>query len=240
MRSRIARQLAPAPTVARMITAAVAIAGSAAGATAESDHSFEIYGFAQADFIQDFGGRLDPGPGTVPAPRRLESTVPMALTASRASASSRSRFGVKGQMPTGGDTPISFKFEFDLFGTGADAGQTTFRLRHVWRSGCAACRPDQQPFMDGDVFPNTINFRGPAGMVFYRNVQIRWTPFRSDNSQFAIAIKHPASIRQHPPRRSRSRTPSCRMTKPCPIWPMTQVGTFPGRRNPAQGRLRVP
>ena len=59
MRSRIARQLAPAPTVARMITAAVAIAGSAAGATAESEHSFEIYGFAQADFIGEQHARRE-------------------------------------------------------------------------------------------------------------------------------------------------------------------------------------
>ena len=28
--------------------------------SADADHSFEIYGFAQADFIMDVGGRLDP------------------------------------------------------------------------------------------------------------------------------------------------------------------------------------
>jgi len=30
--------------------------------------------------------------------------------------------------------------------------------------------------MDIDVFPNTIDYWGPSGMVFYRNVQMRWTP----------------------------------------------------------------
>ena len=48
-------------------------------------------------------------------------------------------------------------------------------------------------FMDVDVFPNTIDYWGPAGMVFYRNVQIRWTPFRTDNSHFAIAIESPGN-----------------------------------------------
>ena len=33
-----------------------------------------------------------------------------------------------------GGKPYEVKFEFDLFGTGADAGQTTFRLRHAYAS----------------------------------------------------------------------------------------------------------
>src|SRR5262249_59039801 len=43
----------------------------------------------------------------------------------------QSRFGVKGFMPTDlGE--LKTIFEFELFGTGVDAGQTTFRLRHAW------------------------------------------------------------------------------------------------------------
>ena len=30
-------------------------------------------------------------------------------------------------------------------------------------------------------------------MVFYRNVQIRWTPYRTENSHFAIAIERPSN-----------------------------------------------
>ena len=47
--------------------------------------------------------------------------------------------------------------------------------------------------MDGDVFPNTIDYWGPAGMVFYRNVQIRWTPYKTADSHFAIAIERPGN-----------------------------------------------
>ena len=98
-------------------------------------------------------------------------------------------------MPTGeGGTPLNFKFEFDLFGTGADAGQTTFRLRHAYGEwGPMLAGQTNSLFMDGDVFPNTIDYWGPAGMVFYRNVQIRWTPYRTDNSHFAIAIERPGN-----------------------------------------------
>ena len=98
-------------------------------------------------------------------------------------------------MPTGeSSTPINFKFEFDLFGTGADAGQTTFRLRHAYGEwGQILAGQTNSLFMDGDVFPNTIDYWGPTGMVFYRNVQIRWTPFKSENSHFAIAIERPGN-----------------------------------------------
>ena len=107
----------------------------------------------------------------------------------------QSRFGVKGTMPTGeGSSPLTFKFEFDLFGTGADAGQTTMRLRHFYGEwGQILAGQTNSLFMDIDVFPNTIDYWGPSGMVFYRNVQIRWTPFETDTSHFAIAIERPGN-----------------------------------------------
>jgi hypothetical protein len=90
--------------------------------------------------------------------------------------------------------PITFKFEFDLFGVGVDAGQTTFRLRHAYGEwGPVLAGQTNSVFMDGDVFPNTIDYWGPAGMVFYRNVQIRWTPYRTADSHFAIAIERPGN-----------------------------------------------
>jgi hypothetical protein len=46
--------------------------------------------------------------------------------------------------------------------------------------------------MDIDVFPNTIDYWGPSGMVFLRNPQIRWTPVSGTNS-FAIAIEKPSN-----------------------------------------------
>ena len=30
--------------------------------------------------------------------------------------------------------------------------------------------------MDPDVFPNSLEYWGPTGMVFFRNVQVRWMP----------------------------------------------------------------
>ena len=98
-------------------------------------------------------------------------------------------------MPTGeGHGPISFKFEFDLFGMGVDAGQTTFRLRHAygeWEQILAG--QTNSLFMDGDVFPNVIDYWGPNGMVFLRDPQIRWTPYKTETASFAVAIERPGN-----------------------------------------------
>jgi hypothetical protein len=43
------------------------------------------------------------------------------------------------------------------------------------------------------VFPNTIEYWGPPGMVFFRNVQARWTPIQNETTKLAFAIEHPGS-----------------------------------------------
>ena len=111
----------------------------------------------------------------------------------------QSRFGVRGYIPTDlGE--IKTIFEFELFGTGVDAGQTTFRLRHAWGElGQVGAGQYWSPFMDIDVFPNSIEYWGPNGMVFFRNVQARWTPWSRGDSRFVIAVERPgASADQGP------------------------------------------
>ncbi|HEX5113413.1 MAG TPA: DcaP family trimeric outer membrane transporter, partial [Saprospiraceae bacterium] len=58
------------------------------------------------------------------------------------------------------DTPLGelkTQFEFEMFGTGVDAGQTTIRLRHAYGElGKFGAGQTWSPFMDIDVFPNTV------------------------------------------------------------------------------------
>jgi hypothetical protein len=46
--------------------------------------------------------------------------------------------------------------------------------------------------MDIDVFPNVIDYWGPAGLVFLRNPQIRWTPIDGEYTA-AVAIERPTN-----------------------------------------------
>jgi hypothetical protein len=105
----------------------------------------------------------------------------------------QSRLGVKGYMPTDlGE--LKTIFEFELFGTGVDAGQTTFRLRHAWGElGQIGAGQTWSPFMDIDVFPNSVEYWGPNAMVFFRNVQIRWTPWSDGDSRIVIALERPGA-----------------------------------------------
>jgi hypothetical protein len=84
-------------------------------------------------------------------------------------------------------------FEWELFGTGVDAGQTTIRLRHAYGElGQFGAGQYWSPFMDIDVFPNSVEYWGPNGMVFFRNVQFRWMPIKGD-SRLTIALERPGA-----------------------------------------------
>ncbi len=198
-----ARLLSPALGMA-LLTAVIAFpvrasdAGSS-GTPLMPGEAFEIYGFAEADAIED-SKRVDPNWNDAFRPSKIgvdnaQGVNPYGANGENSISVKQSRFGVKGLMPTGeGNEPIAFKFEFDLFGVGVDAGQTTFRLRHAygeWEQILAG--QTNSLFMDIDVFPNTIDYWGPDGMVFLRNPQIRWTPYKTDTAHFSVAIERPGN-----------------------------------------------
>ncbi len=105
----------------------------------------------------------------------------------------QSQFGVKGYT----NTPIGelkTQFDFDLFGVGVDEGQTTMRIRHAYGElGRILVGQTNTPFMDGGVFPNTVEYWGPTGMVFFRNIQIRYAAMKGDNELF-IALERRAPV----------------------------------------------
>src|SRR5512137_2412873 len=183
------------PTGLLSVAVAAALLASVPAVAEDAGRSFEIYGFAQADYIQDIGGRLDPNWDDAFRPSKICIDGACGTDGQASISVKQSRFGVKGAMPTGsGGTPLNFKFEFDLFGTGADAGQTTFRLRHAYGEwGSLLAGQTNSIFMDIDVFPNVIDYWGPNGMVFWRNVLIRWTPWKTESSSFAVGIEEPSN-----------------------------------------------
>ena len=105
----------------------------------------------------------------------------------------QTRFGVAGYTPTKlGDLKVVY--EFDMFGTGSDEGQTTMRLRYAYGElGRFLAGQATSPFMDDDGWPNTIEYWGPCGMVFYRNVQVRYAPIKTADKELFIAIERPGA-----------------------------------------------
>jgi len=157
------------------VTAAVIALGFSQPAQAASKGELQIYGFAQGDYTYD-GNRVDPAWEDALRPTKIPTTPGTFGSNGQSSFSAKqSRFGVSGDIPVN-DTlgSIKFKFEFDLFGTGVDAGLTTIRLRHAYGElGQFLAGQTNSNFMDIDAFPNTIEYWGPAGMIFIRNPQFR-------------------------------------------------------------------
>src|SRR4029077_12489499 len=155
--------------------------------------TLDIYGYAMLDSGYQFGTN-DPNWFDVVRPTKLPSfSGEFAPNGKTFFGVRQTRFGVKTFTPTRfGD--LKTLFEFELFGTGVDAGQTTFRLRHAWGElGQVGAGQTWSPFMDIDVFPNSVEYWGPNGMVFFRNVQLRWTPWSKGDSRFVVAIERPGA-----------------------------------------------
>ncbi|OLE67956.1 MAG: hypothetical protein AUG74_10140, partial [Bacteroidetes bacterium 13_1_20CM_4_60_6] len=106
----------------------------------------------------------------------------------------QSRFGVKANIPTGG-SPIKIVWDFDLFGVGVDAGQTTIRARHMYGQwGQFGGGLLESPFMDLDVFPNILEYWGPSGMLFFRNAQAFWNPIHKETgTDLRFALERPGA-----------------------------------------------
>jgi len=152
----------------------------------------DIYGFAMLDMGYQ-SGQNDPDWFDVVRPTKLPSFENQFGEDGEFFAGVRqSRFGVKTFSPTS-KGEIKTIFEFELFGVGVDAGQTTFRLRHAWGElGHWGAGQSWSPFMDPDVFPNSIEYWGPTGMVFFRNVQVRWMPLQGKNEVY-VALERPGA-----------------------------------------------
>jgi len=159
---------------------------------APSRSTVDFYGYVMTDAGNNFG-TINPNWSDVMRPTQLNSyRGQFAPDGSVFFSVRQTRFGVKTLTPTAlGD--LKTIFEFELFGTGVDAGQTTFRLRHAYGElGHFGVGQTSSAFMDIDVFPNSLEYWGPSGMVFFRNLQARWSPVQGD-SNVVIALERPGA-----------------------------------------------
>ena len=155
--------------------------------------TFEVYGFAMLDIGHDFK-QINPAWFDTMRVTKLPKVKDEFGRNNNTFAGVRqTRFGARSSTPTDLG-PLKTIFEFELFGVGVDEGQTTFRLRHAWGEvGEFGAGQTWSPFMDPDVFPNSVEYWGPTGMVFFRNVQFRWTPVSDDKNTFMVAAERPGA-----------------------------------------------
>ena len=200
--------------------------------TSEPKPSMTIYGFAMLDIGHDFK-QINPNWSDTMRVTKLPSFENQFGEDNNTFAGVRqSRLGVKASTPTSlGE--LKTTFEFELFGTGVDEGQTTFRLRHAYGElGHFGAGQTWSPFMDPDVFPNSLEYWGPTGMVFFRNVQVRWMPIQGDRPPDARAR---AAGRQRRRRRLRRPHRAAEHQGPLPGARLSAVNTPTARSGATSG-----
>jgi len=178
-----------------MLSCVVSITAARAGAQGEDTEKqprLDVYGFAMLDIIGDFK-QVDPAWFDVVRPTKLPAFANEFGQDGHTYFSVRqSRIGTRAFFPTGlGE--IKTVLEFELFGVGDQAGQTILRLRHAYGElGPILAGQTNTVFMDGDVFPNTVEYWGPNGMPLFRNVQLRYTKATKENT-FMVALERPGA-----------------------------------------------
>jgi hypothetical protein len=157
------------------------------------DARVEVYGQAMMDAIYDFN-RMNPDWAATLRPSQIPITCPgdpgcgengQFLFSIR-----QSSLGVRAFIPTSMGM-VKTDLAFDLFGT--DGGTNIHWLRAWAEMGMYGVGQNDSNFMDMGVFPNTIDYWGPSGMVFVRNPQFRITPISANNQSLAVSLEAPNS-----------------------------------------------
>ena len=177
-----------------LLSIASGAAAAQGAASQDTTLRLEIFGFAQGDIGFNFQ-RMDPNWFDVVRPTKLPSTPDEFGKNGNTFVSARqTRFGVRATKLTDyGD--VRAVFDFDMFGVGPDAGQTTIRLRHAYgQFGQIIAGQVETPFMDLDVFPNILDYWGPSGMIFFRNVMLQWRPIeKKSGTRLEVALERPGA-----------------------------------------------
>ena len=89
---------------------------------------------------------------------------------------------------------VNTLIEFDWFDNATSSGGIQPRLRHAfveWNGLLAG--QYWSNFMPLVALPSTLDFNGPAGYVFVRQAQLRYTQPLAGSNQFAVALERPNS-----------------------------------------------
>ena len=150
--------------IAETSTATVPAATTKAAAQdPKGESTFTIYGFAMLDMGYQFKQNHPDWFDVIRVTKLPSFKDEFAPNGKTYFGVRQSRLGVKSSTPTKYGE-LKTQFEFELFGTGVDAGQTTFRLRHAYGElGQFGAGQNWSPFMDIDVFPNSVEYWGPNG-----------------------------------------------------------------------------
>ncbi len=161
---------------------------SASGLKLPKDTTLSVYGYAKLDAIYtdtDGGGESTYVPSAVP----LDSEQDALADNSFIMHARQSRLGFASSSTTDYGK-FNTRIEADFFGSGGNQKYSNsygLRIRRAYGElGNLLVGQEWSTFIDLSMYPETIDFGGPAGSLFNRQAQIRWTqPFTGGSFMFA-------------------------------------------------------
>jgi hypothetical protein len=159
----------------------------------EDKKSLEVYGFILVDGGYNFNS-MNPDWFDVMRPTKLPRYKNEFGTSGNYFLSVRqTRVGVRSSTKTKFGE-LKTQFDFDFYGFGKDAGQTTIHLVNGFAQlGKLLVGQTPSTIMDTDVFPVTLDYWGPCSRIFLLNVQVRYTPVFNEKQRFAIGLERPGA-----------------------------------------------
>jgi hypothetical protein len=157
----------------------------------------EISGKVQLDLIYDFK-KVDPAWNTTLRPSKIPINCPGSPGTNDPGCGKdgetivsprQTAISFKGFVPTQAGQ-LKTDLSLDLFNVGG--ANTGFRLLRAWGEvGAFGAGQYDTLFMNLDLFPNTLDYWGPSGMIFVRNPQVRYTPIRTEGMKLAFSLESP-------------------------------------------------
>ncbi|MFN0302236.1 MAG: DcaP family trimeric outer membrane transporter [Burkholderiales bacterium] len=107
----------------------------------------------------------------------------------------QSRFGIATSTPTqlGNLTTLLETDFFGSDGTETSSNSHGLRIRHAWGTlGSFSAGQYWTNFMNINALPEALDFGGPAGAIFIRQAQVRWTQNIAD-AEWSVSLENPES-----------------------------------------------
>ncbi|MHC2992451.1 hypothetical protein OB13_12955 [Pontibacter sp. HJ8] len=158
----------------------------------EQPKCLEVYGFMLTDIGYNFG-QIDPNWFDVLRVTKLPQYENQFGPDGKIFFSVRqTRLGVNSRAQTSLGQ-LKGNFEFDLFGSGPDVGQTAFHLRSAYAElGKFTVGYTLSLFTDSDVSPNILDYGAPSSRAWLRNIQVRYT-HAWEKGRWAITLEQPGA-----------------------------------------------
>jgi hypothetical protein len=157
-----------------------------------SDTSISFSGYVKTDFIYDLGP--DAGDTFFASGIPVDDSAAQAADGNVRLHARQSRFRFDSRTPTDWGQ-LRTRIEGDFFGAGGTetfSNSNSFRLRHAWgQLGPVMAGQNWTTMMDQDTWANTLDFAGPASVIFARQAQIRYSTGLMEGLSLDLAVENP-------------------------------------------------